>query len=46
MENGCKGKFKLIAVDGEFVEQATVEEQLEKYGLDTESMIRIINEVE
>lgn len=44
-ENGFCGKFKLTAIEDGFVEQASVEEQLKKYKLDTQSMINIINEV-
>lgn len=43
-ENGYKGKFKLTAVDEEFVEHAPVSKLFEKYSLDTESMIRICTE--
>lgn len=46
IENGFGGTFKLIAIDDGFIEQAKVEEQLEKYKLDKNSMINIINEVE
>lgn len=45
LEQGFKGKFKLIAVNDGFVAQASVEAQLKKYGFDKDSMIKIINEV-
>ena len=46
IEQGFGGKFRLTAIEGGYVAQASVEEQIRKYKLDTESMIRIINEVE
>lgn len=46
IEKGFAGTFKLIAIDNGFIQQATVEQQLEKYKLDKKSMINIINEVE
>lgn len=39
---GFKGKFKLTAVSEEFVEPASVEQQLEMFGLDKNSMKRDI----
>ncbi|MBQ8029034.1 MAG: 1-deoxy-D-xylulose-5-phosphate synthase [Clostridia bacterium] len=44
LEKGFCGKFKLTAVNDEFVAHASVSAQLKKYGLDTESMIKIISE--
>ena len=41
-ENGIKAKYHHIAVDDEYIKQASVESQLKKYRLDTES---VINEV-
>lgn len=46
IEQGFGGKFRLTAIEGGYVAQASVEEQIRKYKLDTESMIKIINEVE
>lgn len=46
LENGYKGNYKLIAVDDEFVPQASVKAQLERYGLDEKSMIKILSEEE
>lgn len=45
LEHGFKGKYKLVAVDDAFVAQASVDEQIKKYGFDKDSMIKIINEV-
>lgn len=38
-QRGFRGKIELVGVDGVFVEAATVEEQLEMFGLDKQSMI-------
>lgn len=46
IESGFSGTFKLVAIEDGFVEQATVEEQLDKYKLDTKSMINTVNGVE
>lgn len=46
IEQGFGGKFRLTAIEGGYVAQASIEEQIRKYKLDTESMIKIINEVE
>lgn len=46
IEKGFSGRFKLTAIDDGFVSQATVDEQIRKYKFDTESMVKIINEVE
>lgn len=46
IEQGFGGKFRLTAIKGGYVAQASIEEQIRKYKLDTESMIKIINEVE
>ncbi len=43
-EAGNEAAFTHIAVDGEFVKQASVASQLKKYGLDTESVINTVNE--
>lgn len=45
LEHGFKGKYKLVAIDDAFVAQASVDEQIKKYGFDKDSMIKIINEV-
>lgn len=45
LEHGFNGKYKLVAVDEAFVAQASVDEQIKKYGFDKDSMIKIINEV-
>lgn len=42
---GYKGRVKVYAVDNEFVPQASVESQLKKYKLDTESIYEIIKEI-
>lgn len=44
LERGYKGKFSLTAVNDEFVEQSSVKEQLAKYGLDTDAMIKKVSE--
>ena len=46
IEKGFSGRFKLTAIDDGFVSQAAVDEQIRKYKFDTESMVKIINEVE
>lgn len=46
LENGFKGKYRLKAVNDEFIRQASVNAQMNKYGLDMESMLKTINEVE
>lgn len=43
LENNYKGKFKLTAVNDEFVGQATVDELLKKYLLDSDGMIKVIS---
>ena len=40
---GYKGSTKVFAVDGEFVSQASVEKQLERYHLDAQSIYDIVN---
>jgi len=45
MENGYKGFYKLIAVEG-FVAQATVSSLRKKYNLDSDAMIKIVSEGE
>ena len=42
LERGYTGRFSLTAIDNKFVEQATVNELLSAYGLDSESMINKI----
>ncbi len=44
LEKGYKGNYFVTAVDGEFVKQASVESQLKKYGLDTDSMVKKVSE--
>lgn len=44
LEKGYKGRYTAKAVDNKFVEQASVSEQLSAYGLDCESMIKLIGE--
>ena len=42
---GYKGNFEVFAVDNEFVGSATVENQLKKYKLDSDSIYEIISEM-
>ncbi len=44
LEKGFGGTYRLTAVDDKFVSQATVEELLKEYKLDTDSIIEIISE--
>lgn len=44
IEHGYKGNYFVTAVDDEFVHQASVESQLKKYGLDTESIVKKVSE--
>lgn len=44
LENGYSGFYKLTAVNDEFVHQASVEQLLKEYNLDTEGMIKVISE--
>ncbi len=44
LENGFRGSYSLTAVEDKFVEQATVNELIASYGLDSESMIKKISE--
>ncbi len=44
LEKGYIGKYFVTAVDDEFVKQASVEAQLCKYGLDTDSMVKKVSE--
>lgn len=44
LEKGYKGKYSLTAVNDEFVEQSSVNEQMEKYKLDKNSMIKKVSE--
>lgn len=44
VENGFCGFFKLTAVNDEFVHQASVDELLREYMLDTDGMIKVISE--
>ncbi len=41
-EKSYKGKYKSVAVDDEFVKQATVASQLKKYKLDTEGIVESV----
>ena len=42
LENGYRGSYKLTAVPDEFVPQATVAQQLRRYGLDAQGMTETI----
>ncbi|MBQ3904012.1 MAG: 1-deoxy-D-xylulose-5-phosphate synthase [Eubacterium sp.] len=44
-ENGVNVKFKHVCVEDEFVKQASVSAQLEKYGLDKDSVIKEVNTI-
>ena len=44
LENGYSGKYSITAVEDKFVEQASVSDLLNKYGLDNEAMIKKISE--
>lgn len=44
IENGFKGNYNITAVGEEFVKPATVESQLKKYNLDTDSMVKKVSE--
>ena len=44
LEKGYNGTYKLIAVEDKFVGQATVDELLKEYKLDTNSIINIVSE--
>ncbi len=44
LESGYKGSYKLTAIENKFVEQASVDELLRMYKLDTASMNEIISE--
>ena len=44
VENGFCGFYKLTAVNDEFVHQASVDELLHEYRLDTDGMIKVISE--
>ncbi len=43
LENGFSGKYKITAVNDEFVGQASVSDLLKEYRLDTDSMIEIVS---
>lgn len=45
LENGYAGSFKLTAVKNMFVSHATVDAQIKKFGLDAESMINTVTEL-
>ena len=45
LENGWSGKYKLIAVEGEFVKYRETEKQLADYGLDKNGMTRITGDL-
>lgn len=44
LENGYKGGYIITAVDDEFVLPASPQSQLEKYGLDTDSIVKKVSE--
>lgn len=44
LENGFKGKYKLTAVNDEYVRQGSVSDQTKAYGLDKNSMLKVISE--
>ncbi|MBQ1243633.1 MAG: 1-deoxy-D-xylulose-5-phosphate synthase [Clostridia bacterium] len=44
LEKGYKGKYSITAVEDKFVEQASVNELLSKYGLNKEAMIKKLSE--
>ncbi len=44
IQNGYRGEYSAIAVDDDFVKQASVESQLKKYGLDADSMVKKVSE--
>lgn len=44
LERDYKGEYKVIAVNDEFVAQASVKSQLAKYRLDEDSIIKILSE--
>jgi 1-deoxy-D-xylulose-5-phosphate synthase len=44
LERGYRGKVVLKAIDGEFVKQGDVQSVLKRYGLDVESMVRILSD--
>ena len=46
LEGGFKGEFKLTAVNDEYVSQASVDNQIKKYGLDKDSIISCVSEDE
>ena len=43
-EQGIAAKFKHIAVDDEFIKQASVESQIKHYKMDSESIIKELTE--
>ena len=44
LEKGYKGKYSITAVEDKFVEQASINELLSKYGLNKEAMIKKLSE--
>ena len=44
LEKGYKGKYSITAVEDKFVEQASINELLSKYGLSKEAMIKKLSE--
>lgn len=44
IQRGYKGDYSVTAVEDDFVKQASVESQLKKYGLDTDSMVKKVSE--
>ncbi len=43
LESGFRGKYKITAVNDEFVRQASISDLLKEYCLDTDSMIKIVS---
>lgn len=43
IENGFSGRYRIIAVEDEFVKQASIKELLSEYKLDKDSMIEIVS---
>ncbi|MPN37861.1 1-deoxy-D-xylulose-5-phosphate synthase [bioreactor metagenome] len=44
LENGYKGTYKITAVEDEFVEQASVNRQLERYKLDCDGIVKEVTQ--
>ena len=43
LESGFKGKYKITAVNDEFVKQASISDLICEYHLDTDSMIKTVS---